>query len=239
MRTPDDPEANQPVFDVDPEFGKMAVQMGQGFKLPGVSLREKSLLCLANDVCEMNLDLAFQMHVSLALANGVSGQEIREVLYHLAPETGYAKVLQAIVRLNEIEKSGEPETAQRKGRAHGSHQSVSIPTELRARVKKIEPRFETLLRQQVEERWNRPGLTPKERAYISLAADVSGQTLGAPFNFHCNAALCYGATPEQLRTLLLFMAEFSFSKTWQALEVFSEKVSTGQIVKATGRHPNA
>jgi hypothetical protein len=61
MRTPDDPEANQPVFDVDPEFGKMAVQMGQGFKLPGVSLREKSLLCLANDVCEMNLDLAFQM----------------------------------------------------------------------------------------------------------------------------------------------------------------------------------
>jgi len=106
MRTPDDPEANHPVFDVDLEFGKMAVQIGQGFKLPGVSLREKSLLCLANDVCEMNLDLAFQMHVALALANGVSGQEIREILYHLAPETGYAKVLQAICAVERNREEG-------------------------------------------------------------------------------------------------------------------------------------
>jgi alkylhydroperoxidase/carboxymuconolactone decarboxylase family protein YurZ len=157
-----------------PEFGKMAVQMGQGFKLPGVSLREKSLLCLANDVCEMNLDLAFQMHVALALANGISGQEIREILYHLAPKTGYAKVLQAIVRLNEIEKR-EPasETVQENSRPDGSRQSVSISTELRARLEKIDARFGALLRQQIEERWNRPGLTPKERAYISLTADVS------------------------------------------------------------------
>ncbi len=227
MRTPDDPEANHPVFDVDLEFGKMAVQIGQGFKLPGVSLREKSLLCLANDVCEMNLDLAFQMHVALALANGVSGQEIREILYHLAPETGYAKVLQAIVRLNEIEKrEPAPETEPENSRPDGSRQSVSIPTELRGRLEKVDARFEALLRQQIEERWNRPGLTPKERAYISLTADVSGQTLGAPFTFHCNAALRYGATAEQIRTVLLFMSEFSFSKAWQAFEVFSERFQT-------------
>jgi hypothetical protein len=34
MRTPDDPEANQPVFDVDPEFGKMAVQWAKDLSCP-------------------------------------------------------------------------------------------------------------------------------------------------------------------------------------------------------------
>ena len=224
MPTPDDPQANQPVFEVDPEFGEMAVRMGQVWKLPGISLREKAFLCLANDICEMNLGLSFEMHIMMALANDVTTLEIKEVLYHLAPETGYPKVLQAIVRMKEVAKNRDlPPLPEDDGATARRSERFSVPIEVLGKLCDADEDFEQLFQEQVEERWNRPALSPKERAYISLAADVAAQTLGAPFAFHCDAALRNGASEEQIRKVLLFMSEFSFSKAWQAFEVFSER----------------
>ena len=68
--------------------------------------------------------------------------------------------------------------------------------------------------------WDRPGLTNKERAYLSLAVDVCEGTLGGPFRMHLDLASASGATREQMRDVLRFLAEFGAPKVWRALEEF-------------------
>jgi len=40
----------------------------------------------------------------------------------------------------------------------------------------------------VLQQWERPQLTPKERAILSMAATVANQTLGAPFKYFVHVA---------------------------------------------------
>ena len=61
MRVPSDKEANKPVFDIDPEFGKMALAMGQvTWSIELLNQREKSFICLMYDICIHDLDWRFK-----------------------------------------------------------------------------------------------------------------------------------------------------------------------------------
>jgi 4-carboxymuconolactone decarboxylase len=74
--------------------------------------------------------------------------------------------------------------------------------------------------------WNRAGLSHRERAYLSLAADVCLGTLDGPFRLHLALALASGATREQVRDALRFLAEFGAPKVWGALERFEDFLAT-------------
>jgi len=69
--------------------------------------------------------------------------------------------------------------------------------------------------------WARPGLTQKERAFLCLAANVCNQTVDGPFQIHLDMALKAGATPKEIREVLLHMAIYaSFPKTLTAMKAF-------------------
>lgn len=69
MRMPAHKQANTPVLDIDPVFGKMAGAMRQAtWTIPELTQREKCFACLTADVCLHDIDLPFHMHVQMALA---------------------------------------------------------------------------------------------------------------------------------------------------------------------------
>ena len=86
------------------------------------------------------------------------------------------------------------------------------------RLKDFDPEFGDLAVRMAGEVWGRAGLSQKERAFLCIAANVCNQTLDGPYQLHIDLALKGGATPEQIREVLLHMAIYaSFPKALQAL----------------------
>lgn len=219
MKVPSDTSANQDIMAIDPDFGQMAVQVGsEVWGLTELSPKECAFLCLVADVCSQILDLPFQLHVDMALSNGATRAEVKEVLLHLAPYAGYPATLRAIVRLKEIyamfdQQAQHPAVnSPLPDQPEPFHGDKSIQQTLLA----LDPQFGKFAIRQMDRVWSRPGLTPKERAYLSLAVDICYQTLDGPFQSHLKQALASGATCEEIKAVLCFMAEFSFPKAWSA-----------------------
>jgi alkylhydroperoxidase/carboxymuconolactone decarboxylase family protein YurZ len=214
MRKPSDKEAHAPLQQLDPTFCQMALKMGGvSWDIQELSQREKSLLCLISDICAGNFGLAFEMHVNMALANEVPTTAIKEAIYHSAPDAGYAMALQAIVRFKEIgEKINKPEVDDNQTASdQDSGQVLSkLPSHLDAR-------FENAWKNGVGQQWTRPQLRPQERAILSIAAMVANQTFGEPFEYFVRTALQHGVTEDRLRAVICFLSEFSFPKSWLAL----------------------
>ena len=215
MLASDDPHVAGPVFAIDAAFGAMAVQVGaEQWGLAGLTPRECALLCLATDVCTGTLGLPFSLHVEAALRAGVARWEIREAIRYLAPDAGYPMCLAALAPLNEIDATNDHDAG-----GHGGDRPVHVeaapptaaPPGLDA-ARDADLTFGDYLSLRVGALWRRPGLAPKERSYLSLAVDVCYQTLGAPYRLHVTSAVGSGATAEQLRAVLRFLAEFSGPK---------------------------
>ena len=62
-----------------------------------------------------------------------------------------------------------------------------------------------------------PGLSMRERAYLALTADVAQQTLGDSFRVHVRLAHESGASPEEIRDVVRFLAECGIAKAAAAL----------------------
>jgi 4-carboxymuconolactone decarboxylase len=224
MRMPDDKAANQPVFDIDPEFGKMAVAMGQvTWGIETLSQREKSLFCLMYDICIRGLALPFQMHVEMALANDVPLADLHEAILFSAADAGHSTALGALVRFKEIcsalkhdfPQSAEDQEAPSIDYFEGLS-PLSLETDLAARWGPPMARF-----------WRTGGsLSLKERACLSLVANIAQQVLGAPFTHHAQLALAHGATAAELTALITFTSEFGFSKAWTASAALAEVLNT-------------
>jgi 4-carboxymuconolactone decarboxylase len=219
MRKPSDPEASRGLFELDRTFGQMAVNMGEAvWSIGTLSQREKALLCLMADICDHNFGLAFEMHMEMALANDVPLVDIREVIFHAAPETGYTNVLQALIRFKEVinQKQQQLEDV-------GPEPDHAVPRDssLGERLDDLAPGFGATWATGVEQQWKRPHLSIKERALLSIAADVLNHTLGEPFAYRVRQALSHEVPIDHIRDTIRFVAEFSFTKAWEALERLS------------------
>ena len=219
MRMPSDKEANAPVFEIDHEFGKMAVSMGQAaWSIPELNQREKSFTCLAADVCLRDLGLPFQMHVQMSLGNDVPLNHVREAILQAAIEAGHTGTLVALKRLKEVcDEIGEPLASD--GRVSGAEPSFEYFTE--SNGTNIDSELSRMWRGLMPTYWHRPGLSIKERIYISLASNVLQGILGVPFVHHVQLARAQGAGDEQLRALFRFLSEYGFSRSWAALDVLA------------------
>ena len=62
-----------------------------------------------------------------------------------------------------------------------------------------------------------PGLSTRERAYLALTADVAQQTLGDSYRVHVRLAHESGASPEEIRDVVRFLAECGIAKAAAAL----------------------
>ncbi len=62
-----------------------------------------------------------------------------------------------------------------------------------------------------------PGtLSIRERAFVTMSIDVHYQTLDETFRIHVGRALGAGASPEDVRAVLRFNAQFGATRAWQA-----------------------
>lgn len=169
MRTPSDPEANQAIIALDPDFGAIATEVGtETWSLQGLTPRDCAFLYLAADVCNHPFGLPFQLHVEMVLANGGTLQQVKEVLLHLAPHVRYALILQALLRLKEI----APTFNQSEHKRTPPEAFAAFDTSTKEVLSELNALFANFAIRHTTQVWQRGGLTAWERAYLALAVDV-------------------------------------------------------------------
>lgn len=219
---------------LDADFGAMAVKRGRyAWGMPELSMREKAFVFVAADLCCHNLQFPLQAHVMMALSNGVRLEAVREAVRHLAPYVGYPTAAEALMRLTEIGKAAGEAGLIKTGPDSGAQTSADgeeakLPDDVLEAAERLDERFAAFLREQFEERWGRPDLTVAERALCTIATDVLNGTLDDSFREHVRLALDNGAAEEQVRAVLLLVAEFGVTKTWRAFTALRDILTDGR-----------
>lgn len=202
--------ANQDqVAALDPQFGRMATEVGMhAWSLPQLTMREKAFVFLAADLCTANVGFPLLTHVQMAGANGVSVPECVAAIRHLAPYAGYPTAAVALQQLRQLDQSdgSQPEPL------HGCDLNTATIAALAA----LDEEFAGFFANQFNQRWGTAELSPRERALACIAADVLNQTLDESFSLHIDLAVAAGAGDEQVRAVLLLVAEYGVAKAWRA-----------------------
>lgn len=205
---------------MDADFGAMAVKVGQhAWGLAALTMREKAFVFLAADLCAHGLGFPLQTHVAMARSNGVTLGALREATRHLAPYVGYPTSAEALMRLGEIEAADGADHnsgAATPPSAPEADEQLDVDPDTFQRIAELDSDFAEFFREQFTDRWRRPVLTIRERALCTIATDVLNGTLGELFTLHVRLALSHGAGEDQVRAVLLLVAEFGIAKAWQA-----------------------
>ncbi|SPL88324.1 unnamed protein product [[Actinomadura] parvosata subsp. kistnae] len=211
---------------LDADFAAMAVKRGHyAWGLPQLSMREKAFVFVAADLCNRSLQFPLQTHVMMALSNGVTLEDIREAVRHLAPYVGYPTAAEALMRLGEIEKAaveaGLATGGKESGNGHAG-QAIELPERVVQATKSLNEDFAAFLQEVFAERWGRPNLTVAERALCTIATDVLNGTLEQSFAQHVGLALDHGAGEEQVQAVLLLVAEFGVAKAGRGFAALAD-----------------
>jgi 4-carboxymuconolactone decarboxylase len=199
---------------MDADFGEMAVKVGQhAWGLAALTMREKAFVFLAADLCAHGLGFPLETHVMMARSQGVTIAMLREATRHLAPYVGYPTAAEALMRLGDIGSVDEAEAA---SPAASRGEPFDVDPAVFQRVTELDSDFGEFFRDQVIDRWSRPELSIRERALCTIAVDVLNGTLDDSFHLHVDVALSHGAGEEQVRAVILLVAEFGIAKAWRA-----------------------
>ncbi|MFI5588363.1 carboxymuconolactone decarboxylase family protein [Amycolatopsis sp. NPDC051758] len=216
--------------DLDPVFTQMAGATAEFARaIPELTDREKTFLCVTADVCQGSLGLAFTAHVRAGLAAGVSTSDIRELLRFVSYDCGYHAATAGIERIAELEAElgiPRPDAEPLAGTLVSTGPDAApspLPDAVRARLTELDPHFTTYFDLQSRMRTGHgPGtLSERERGLVSLSVDVHYQTLADTFRIHVGRALRGGATPEDVRAALRFIAQFGVTRAWHAWEALN------------------
>jgi 4-carboxymuconolactone decarboxylase len=209
--------ANQEqVAALDPEFGRMAAEVGMhAWSLPQLTMREKAFVLLAADLCTANVGFPLLTHVQMASANGVSVPECVAAVRHLAPYVGYPTAAVALQQLRQLDHVEEPQPQQVDG--------WDLAAETVDTLADLDEEFAGFVANQYNQRWGSGELSPRERALACIAADVLNQTLDESFSLHIDLASAAGAGDEQVRAVLLLVAEYGIAKSWRAYRALSAR----------------
>lgn len=208
--------------DLDPVFAEMSAATDQAVweGIPELSAREKVLLSVVADVCQQTLGMPFEEHVLAGTKAGVSADDFRELLRFISYDSGYPAAAGALRRLVEVER--EHSLPGPTGQTHDldlTGTSSPIPAQTRQAVRDLDPGFANYLDLQSRMRANMRLLPVRERAFATVTVDVLYQTLAESFEVHVSRALRAGATPEEVRAVVRFSAQFGMTKAWRALRV--------------------
>ena len=223
-----DPQVFEILKEVDPSFAELLSQQAETIlEFQELSLKERSLISIACDVYNQTLGEPFDIHVQMALDNGATRQDIKEVFLHLTVYAAFPKCLQAIARLKEIyAKYDEQDLYATSNQLSHPKPEINLiwDTNVKDALREFDLEFGDLAVRVAGEVWQRPGLTLKERLFITLAGDVCNQTLfpDGPFDFHIGMSFEQGLTVNQLRQLLLYLTiDVGFPKVLTAFQAFN------------------
>jgi alkylhydroperoxidase/carboxymuconolactone decarboxylase family protein YurZ len=212
------------VKELDPLFAEMVEVSAQAVaELPP---RERALLNVVADVCQQTLGQPFEDHVLAGHEAGMTADDFRELLRFIGYDTGYPAAAEALQRLVEIERAhGLPEPT---GEGHDLNLTGTaspIPANTRQAVRTLDPDFADYMDLQSRMRAGMRLTTVRERAFATITIDVLYQTLAESFEVHISRALRAGATPEDVRAVVRYTAQFGMSKAWRAMRVLDALLS--------------
>ncbi|RYX86411.1 cupin domain-containing protein [bacterium] len=97
--------AQQLMGDLAPKLAELTdeVLLGDVWKRPGLSPRDRSLVTVASLIANGN-ETQLRSHLALAKANGVTEAELAEVMTHLAFYTGWPRAISAVTIAREVFK---------------------------------------------------------------------------------------------------------------------------------------
>ena len=231
MTTTETPTNLDRLAALDPVFAQMVGATARYVRaIPELTDREKTFLCVTADVCQASLGMAFAAHVRTGLAAGVSTSDIREVLRFVSYDCGYHVATAGIERIAELETELGIVPAQAEPLAPellstGPDAAPSpLPEPVRDRLNELDPHFAGYFDLQSRMRTGHgPGtLSERERGLVSLSVDVHYQTLADTFRTHVGRARRGGASPEDVRAALRFIAQFGVTRAWHAWEALNE-----------------
>lgn len=222
------PEVIKTLKELDSSFNDLAVwYTGTVGENSALLVKQRAFMSIACDVCEQTLYGPLEFHIKMALDNGATRQDVKEVILHMGVYGAYPKCFETIARLKEIYAAFDEQGLYLTG-DKVSHPKPDINWVLDTDVKdgliSFEPQYGDLSSRMAGEVWGRSGLTPMERVYISMSGDVAQQTLSAdgPFPFHANLCLENGMTREQIRQMVMYLTiDVGFIKVWKAMEALN------------------
>jgi alkylhydroperoxidase/carboxymuconolactone decarboxylase family protein YurZ len=191
-------------------------------EIPELTMREKVLLCIVADVCQQTLGLPFELHVAMALEHGVSADDLREMLRFISYDSGYPAALAALDRLTGIEREqGLPGPTGQAHQVNADGSGSPIPAPVRGVVRGLDAHFADYMDLQSRMRADMKLLSVRERAFATMTVDVLYQTLEESFRIHVTRAISAGATPEDVRAVVRFTAQFGMTKAWRGLRALN------------------
>jgi alkylhydroperoxidase/carboxymuconolactone decarboxylase family protein YurZ len=223
---------------LDPVFAQMVGATARHARaVPELTDREKTFLCVVADVCQPSLGLAFEAHLRAGLERGVSTADIRALLRFISYDCGYHAATAGFERLVEFEaaeglprKQVEPLADDLLLTGPGAAPSP-LPAAVRGQLNELDAHFAEHFHLQSRMRSGAgpDTLTERERGFASMSIDVHYQTLEETFEAHIGRALRGGASPEDLRSVLRFNAQFGVTRAWRgwkALNIYLARLKT-------------
>jgi 4-carboxymuconolactone decarboxylase len=206
--------------------------LGEVWKRPGLSARDRSIVTLAVLVAR-NQTVEMPNYVNLALESGVKPAEISELITHLAFYSGWGNAMSAVavtkdvfakrrIRADQLpsaspkplplDEAGEAERAKRVGEQFGAVAPGVVQYTTEALFRDL---------------WLRPDLAPRDRSLVTVSALIaSGQVAQVPY--HLNRAMDNGLSRAQASEMLTHLAFYAgwpnvFSALPVAKDVFEKR----------------
>jgi alkylhydroperoxidase/carboxymuconolactone decarboxylase family protein YurZ len=160
------------------------------------------------------------MELSLSPSSRCACSE--ELLHFISCDSGYPAALSALARLTDIEREhGLPAPTGQGHPVNAGGAGSPIPAPTRQAVHNLDPGFADYMDLQSRMRAGMQRLSVRERAFATMTVDVLYQTLEESFRVHVTRALNTGATPEEVRAVVRFSAQFGMTKAWRGLRTLN------------------
>jgi alkylhydroperoxidase/carboxymuconolactone decarboxylase family protein YurZ len=166
--------------------------------------------------------MPYELHVRAALDNGLDADDLRELLRFISYDSGYPAALAALDRLTDIEREqGLPGPTGHTHHVNADGSGSPVPAPVRGALRGLDSLFADYVDLQSRMRADMKLLSVRERAFATITVDVLYQTLDESFRVHATRALSAGATPDDLRAVLRFTAQFGMTKAWRGLRALN------------------
>ncbi len=209
---------------------------GEIWNRPGLNRRDRSLITVAAMIAQGQAG-ALGYYGDQALENGVTPAELSETIVHLAYYAGWGDAMAAIGPVGEVfarRGIGVDQLPQETA----PHLPLDEAAEAR-RAQRVAGQFGDVAPGVVEyttdylfrDLWLRPGLAPRDRSLVTVAALIAtGKTEQIPY--HLNRAMDAGLTQAQAGEVITHLAFYSgwpnaFSALPVAKEVFAGRTKGG------------
>lgn len=220
---------SQDIRSVSPalERYKQEVLEGDLWQRPDLSPRDRSAVTLAVLIAR-NQTVEMSHHLDLALENGLTPEEISEIITHLAFYSGWGNAMAAVTVAEEVFARQGIEIDQLPA---ASPELLPLDEEAEAqRAALVERAWGAVAPGVVaytedvlfRDLWLRPGLAPRDRSLVTVSALIAAGH-GGQIPFHLNRAMDSGLTQAQASEVLTHVAFYAgWPNAFSALPVMRD-----------------